>query len=163
VGKSTAAGALESGGTIRHVDLDAVLRSRREDRALILVTQDWAVVEPVLAEYDALTTDPPTLITIGAGTLDRDREHRDHKLEHWLIERRHRVILIEGDRAVLFSRTVVHQDAPERFAALEFGPARMRIYETAGHVVSFIGVGPAEAANRLAMTVRLASGIELGH
>ena len=152
VGKSTAAANLASSGLISHVNLDCELNRGRGDQNLdISVAQDWAIVGPLLEKFESLTTSPPTLVDIGAGTQDRDRHHRDHKLENWLIERSDRVILIEGDSGTVFNR---YSGTKQNFDLLECGEARRRIYGTAYKVISFAGVDVRGSPNRLEEAVR---------
>jgi len=153
VGKTTAAQILASSGTIRHVDLDAVVKKRHPHRSRIESAQDGDIVEPILGELDAQRTNLPMLVTVGAGTQDRDRHHCDRKLEGWLAERSDRVILIEGDPDVLYSRNDAHQGNRAQFDTLEFGPKRCQIYATAGTVISFRDADQDEAASRLARAI----------
>jgi hypothetical protein len=153
VGKTTTAKALASLGIIVHVDLDAVLKELHPDRELIAVTQDWDIVESVLNPYDSEVTVPATVVDLGAGTQDMDRSHQNQKLEHWLCERRDRVIQIQGDRNELFARSIAHRGKREQFDYFEFGEKRLRIYGASGLTVSFSGVSPEEATRRLAEAI----------
>jgi hypothetical protein len=152
VGKTTSAEMLDAKGLVLHVDLDKVLKTSFPDQDLIGPAQDWGTVEPLLTHYDARVTDPLTLISIGAGTQDRDREWKDHNLQGWLEQRRNRVILIEGDRAELFLRSKVHTDVAV-FEGLEYGPERQRIYQIADRTVSFAGVSEEAGAECLARAI----------
>lgn len=153
VGKTTAAERLVGLGEITHVDLDRLVQEVDSARTLIEAVQDWALVGPVLNDLDAREATRVLVVTLGAGTQDRDREHQDHKLEQWLLGRRERVVLVEGDPDELFARSKSHRGNRSRFDLLELGNARLRIYRTALHVVSFAGVDEDEAARRLSQLV----------
>lgn len=146
-GKSSVAQAADEAGIATHVDLDVLLQQRYPSLPLIEVAQDWVVVSGILEELEASEPSAvPTLVTIGAGTQDLDRARQARRLEHWLLHRRDRVLLITDDRDILFARNAAHRDARARFDELEFGPSRVRIYETAAHTLDFTGLGKGDAS-----------------
>jgi hypothetical protein len=92
VGKSTIGHILSDAGLVEHADLDRLLRDQFPNQDLITVAQDWTVVGRLLDELDHQELDQVLLVSLGAGTQDRDRAHGDHHLQMWLRGRRDRVI-----------------------------------------------------------------------
>jgi hypothetical protein len=154
VGKSSAADQLAADAVVVHIDLDRLLAERDAARPLCAVAQDWAIVGPVLAALDDQEADLPVVVTIGAGTQDMDREHRNRRLETWLRARSNRVIYVAGDPDELFARSEAHRGHRDRFDHLEYGPDRQRLYDGAGITVFVAGLERLESIRKIESAIR---------
>jgi hypothetical protein len=146
VGKSTLGQILTDQRLVVHRDLDDLLRRLYQGHRLITVTQDWQIVGPLLEELDGQDREPRILVSLGAGTQDGDRYRGDRKLEVWLSERRHRVVLVDGAKDELRER---YTGSIRDFEVLEYGLDRQRLHQVADHVVDVSGLTPDLAAHRL--------------